>query len=67
MEPRDLISNRPAASGLAEWRSKTGYDEHSIVADPQFTNPMGGNFSLLENSPAWALGWQRIPPAESPP
>ncbi|GGD53881.1 right-handed parallel beta-helix repeat-containing protein [Paenibacillus nasutitermitis] len=40
--------------------NQLGYDLHSIYADPRLEDPAGGNFTLLEDSPAWALGFQPI-------
>ena len=41
-------------------------DQHSIVADPLFVDPLNGDFTLRETSPAFALGIQRIPPIRVP-
>ncbi len=38
-----------------------GIEENSISADPLFADIDGGDLSLDENSPAWHLGFQRIP------
>ena len=37
-------------------------DTHSVVADPRFTAPALGDYSLHVSSPAWKLGWQQLPP-----
>jgi hypothetical protein len=33
-----------------------------IIADPLFVDPAAGNFSLKPSSPAFALGFEQIPP-----
>lgn len=42
------------------WRER-GFDLHSIVADPLFTNVVQGDYRLKANSPALALGFRPIP------
>jgi Right handed beta helix region len=44
---------------LAAWRAK-GEDLDSLVADPQFTDPGHGDFSLKPGSPASGLGFMPI-------
>jgi len=48
---------------LDEWQSwqKNGNDTHSQVADPKFVAPEKDDFRLSPDSPAWKLGFQRIP------
>ena len=42
-------------------------DIHSLVADPLFTDPTSGDFSLRPESPALKLlGFEPIPPIEAP-
>jgi len=48
-----------AGSTWAEWQQR-GKDRHSQYADPLFTNPEQGDFTLRSESPAFALGFQRI-------
>lgn len=43
--------------GWDEWR-RQGHDSHSVFADPRFTNPEGGDFSLKADSPALRLGFK---------
>jgi hypothetical protein len=40
---------------LSEWHAK-GMDLHSLIADPLFVNPVGGDFALKPDSPALSLG-----------
>jgi hypothetical protein len=44
---------------LEQWR-EAGHDEHSIVAEPQFRDPQGGDFTLREGSPAERIGFEPI-------
>lgn len=44
---------------LGEWRSR-GMDLHSLIEDPLFVNPDNGDFTLKNNSPAFALGFRSI-------
>ncbi len=48
-----------AGRSLEDWQ-KEGFDQHSVVADPMFKDPAGGDFSLSPDSPAYALGFQSI-------
>jgi hypothetical protein len=45
---------------LEEWQEKRGQDKHSMVADPLFSDPEHGDFSLKPDSPALGLGFQPI-------
>jgi hypothetical protein len=47
---------------LEEWRAMLDgkYDQHSIVADPLFVDPVNHNYRLETDSPAFALGFQDI-------
>lgn len=47
------------AASLDEWRTR-GHDRHSLVADPLFTDPANGDFSLKPDSPAGKIGFQPI-------
>jgi hypothetical protein len=44
---------------LSGWR-EAGHGEHSIVADPKFVDPAGGDFALAPDSPALKLGFKPI-------
>ena len=51
---------------LAAWRAD-GRDADSVVADPGFANPDGGDWSLPAGSPALALGFTPIDPSRAGP
>jgi hypothetical protein len=42
-----------------QWQA-IGHDRHSRVADPGFTNPAAGDFTLPDDSPATQIGFQPI-------
>jgi hypothetical protein len=42
------------------WQSE-GWDKKSVVADPLFENAAGDDYRLKAGSPAWKLGFERIP------
>ncbi|HXH48878.1 MAG TPA: right-handed parallel beta-helix repeat-containing protein [Terriglobia bacterium] len=44
---------------FAEWKAR-GQDTHSLIADPLFVNPSGGDFSLKPGSPASKMGFKPI-------
>ncbi|MDO5567243.1 MAG: hypothetical protein Q4G59_11350, partial [Planctomycetia bacterium] len=48
---------------MTQWEAwqASGADKHSVVADPMFVNPAGGNWQLKSNSPALKLGFKQIP------
>jgi hypothetical protein len=48
-----------AGKPFDEWKKK-GIDAESVVADPKFTDPAKGDFSLKADSPALALGFQQL-------
>ncbi|MBI2438529.1 MAG: hypothetical protein HYV36_06935, partial [Lentisphaerae bacterium] len=37
------------------------FEANLVNGDPQFVDPANGNFELKETSPAFKLGFQRIP------
>lgn len=45
----------------SELTQKFGWDEHSIVADPQFIDPANGDFRVKEGSPAFGIGFKNFP------
>lgn len=40
---------------------REGFDRGSLNADPRFVDPASDNFQLRDDSPAYKLGFQRIP------
>lgn len=50
---------RFSGATLEEWRGR-GHDRRSRFADPLFTDPAGGDFTLRPDSPALALGFRPI-------
>jgi parallel beta-helix repeat protein len=50
---------RFATWSFEEWQ-QMGFDEHSIIEDPLFTDPQNGDFTLAPNSPALKLGFRPI-------
>ena len=49
-----------ASMTMDQWQAQ-GLDEHSVFADPQFTAPQKGDFSLRPTSPALKLGFKNLP------
>ena len=47
------------AMSFDQWKKK-GLDANSLVADPRFTDPAAGDYSLRPDSPAWKLGFKPI-------
>lgn len=43
-----------------EWTA-CGFDTHSVVADPKFVDPAQDDYRLAPDSPAFSLGFKRIP------
>jgi hypothetical protein len=52
-----------AAEAMDEWAAwqALGMDRHSLVAEPLFVNAAKDDYRLKRESPAFALGFQRIP------
>jgi hypothetical protein len=48
----------PGNLTLEQWREKRNQDQHSVIADPLFTDPKAGDFRLKPESPALKLGFQ---------
>lgn len=42
------------------WRAK-GFDRDSVFADPEFVDPLSGNYHVRATSPALALGFKNFP------
>ena len=49
---------------FGEWQD-SGFDQHSLVADPEFVNPHESNFHLTPESPALKLGFKPIDISEA--
>lgn len=47
-------------TGLPSWQARSGQDASSILQDPLFRDAAHYDFSLLPNSPAFALGFHPI-------
>jgi len=45
---------------MEAWQQK-GYDLNSISANPNFVDPINGNYQVQENSPALKLGFKNFP------
>jgi len=45
---------------MADWQEK-GYDLNSTSGNPNFIDPINGNFQVKENSPALKLGFKNFP------
>jgi hypothetical protein len=46
-----------SGKSLDQWRA-AGQDKDSLIADPLFTDPLGGNFTLRPGSPATRIGFK---------
>lgn len=60
------LSGTPSSVDFTTWQSK-GPDERSLIADPLFLDPGSDDYRLSDDSPAWKLGFQRIPVEEIGP
>jgi hypothetical protein len=51
------------AEPLDQWRSwqGDGWDKSSVIADPLFVDESKDHYSLKPDSPAWKLGFEKIP------
>jgi len=57
---RPVIKGVKADDTWAAWR-KAGQDTHSVAADPCFVAPEKDDYRLKPDSPAFKLGFERIP------
>lgn len=46
---------------VAQWDAQFDYDTGNVIADPLFADPDSGDFTLMENSPAYEMGFEPIP------
>ena len=53
------VESREQTFPFGAWQ-EAGLDRHSVVADPGFADLEGRDFTLAEDSPAWALGFEPI-------
>eukprot|EP01050_Picozoa_sp_SAG11_P005524 SAG11_NODE_392_length_9837_cov_9.732183_5_plen_1590_part_00 len=60
----------PGKSSFAQWKQQTNTslppDQHSQVADPLFSDPDRGDYSLQPKSPALVLGFKPLPKIAAP-
>jgi parallel beta-helix repeat protein len=56
--PSTLLASKVGAnySDLAAWQAATGYDTHSVSADPMFNDRQNNDFRLKSDSPAIKAG-----------
>jgi hypothetical protein len=58
--PGPLVFRSSPHYNMSQWRS-LGFDHNSRIADPQFVSPLTGDFRLKASSPAFDLGFERLP------
>ena len=54
------FTKAPIKQQWAAWQDK-GFERHSVIADPLFSDAASGNYSLNPVSPALKMGFQPIP------
>jgi parallel beta-helix repeat protein len=59
-EPFVMVEGLMAVKGWGAWLQR-GIDKGSVLGDPHFENAKADDFRLRPDSPAWKLGFQRIP------
>ena len=64
--PSRIYEPDEALLSWEEWLA-LGNDKHTIIADPGFTDPDNGDFSLPEDSPAFQIGFKPFPLDEAGP
>ncbi len=54
---------KPLKYDVLSWKTwrKSGFDKDSIIANPCFVDPANDNFQLRDDSPAYKLGFKKIP------
>ena len=53
----DVIYSTQATLPTLSAAQAAGMEEDSIIADPGFADPAGGDFSLSADSPAYSIGF----------
>ena len=53
------VSSMPEITTLEDWQ-KSGFDFHSVIADPMFVDSEHDNYTLKPESPAFKLGFKQI-------
>ncbi len=58
-----ILFSMAGTSAADQWKAwqQYGFDRHSIIADPLFLGVPNGDYRLKPESPAFRLGFQRIP------
>ncbi|MCC7495000.1 MAG: right-handed parallel beta-helix repeat-containing protein [Fimbriimonadaceae bacterium] len=59
-DPRLVERKLTYVGTWAEWLA-AGQDAGSLIADPKFVDPAHDDYTLAPDSPAWKLGFERIP------
>jgi hypothetical protein len=54
-------AEKPTPAGTWQKWQELGFDENSVLADPQFVDAAKDDYRLKPTSPAWGLGFKRIP------
>lgn len=59
----DILTTGSGITPQGPWAKwlEAGFDESSIVADPLFVDAENDDYRLADDSPAWDLGFERIP------
>ncbi len=60
------VDQGPGGRTFDTWEAwqAAGLDPNSVVADPLFVAPDAGDYRLRDDSPAWALGFRKLPSDE---
>ena len=64
--PSRIYESNEALMSWSDWQS-LGNDKPSIIADPGFTDPTNGDFTLSEDSPALQIGFKPFPLGQAGP
>jgi len=60
VQERPFLQGDPQTISREAWQAK-GYDKASRIAEPGFVDPANDDYRLRDGSPAFALGFERIP------